>query len=97
MHLQQWLFAVRLIASHPGSITSTQLAKDIGVTQDTAWHIMTRLAHFIGKSTIRFSDEEKAALVDQLIQRRFEPDQPLHSRGVTPPELAVCADEPFFG
>ncbi|WP_298168306.1 hypothetical protein [Novosphingobium sp.] len=95
--MQQWLFAVRLITSHPGSIASTQLAKDIGVTQDTAWHMMTRLAQFIGKSSIRFSDDEKAALIDQLVQRRFEQDQPLQSSAVSPPEQAVCAGGPSYG
>lgn len=74
--LRQWLIAVRLITSHPRSITSTQLARDLGVTQDTAWHILRRLARFLGKTSIRFSDEEKILLVERLVQARFEmPDE----------------------
>ncbi len=41
--LRQWMMAIWLITSHKKSIASTQLAKDIGVTQKTAWFILQRL------------------------------------------------------
>lgn len=41
--LRQWLLAVWLITSHKKGIASTQLGKDIGVTQKTAWFMLHRL------------------------------------------------------
>ena len=41
--MRQWMMAVWLITSHKKGIASTQLAKDIGVTQKTAWFMLHRL------------------------------------------------------
>ncbi len=71
--LRQWLIAVRLVSAHPHYMTSSQLARDLAITQDTAWHVLKRLAAFLGKTAIRFSEEDKAALVEQLVRRRFDP------------------------
>lgn len=43
--LRQWFMAIWLITSHKKGIASTQLAKDIGVTQKTAWFMTHRLRH----------------------------------------------------
>ena len=43
--LRKWLMAVWLITSHKKGIASTQLAKDIKVTQKTAWFMLHRLRH----------------------------------------------------
>ena len=43
--LRQWMMAVWLITSHKKGIASTQLAKDFGVTQKTAWFMLHRLRH----------------------------------------------------
>lgn len=41
--LRTWMLAVWFITSHKKGIASTQLAKDLGVTQRTAWFMMHRL------------------------------------------------------
>ncbi len=41
--LQKWFMAIWLITSHKKGIASTQLAKDISVTQKTAWFMLHRL------------------------------------------------------
>src|SRR5947207_11061000 len=41
--LRHWMMAIWLITSHKKGIASTQLAKDIGVTQKTAWFMTHRL------------------------------------------------------
>ena len=41
--LRKWLMAIWLLTSHKKGIASTQLAKDIGVTQKTAWFMLHRL------------------------------------------------------
>jgi transposase-like protein len=47
IELRKWFMAVWLITSHKKGIASTQLAKDIGVTQKTAWFMTHRLRHAI--------------------------------------------------
>ena len=41
--LRKWLMAIWLLTSHKKGIASTQLAKDIAVTQKTAWFMLHRL------------------------------------------------------
>ena len=43
--LRKWLAAIWLITSHRKGIASTQLARDIGVTQKSAWFMLHRLRH----------------------------------------------------
>jgi transposase-like protein len=43
--LRLWMLAVWYISSHKKGIASTQLGKDLGVTQKTAWFMMHRLRH----------------------------------------------------
>jgi hypothetical protein len=41
--LRKWFIAMYLISSHKKGISSTQLAKDIAVTQKTAWFILHKV------------------------------------------------------
>lgn len=41
--LNKWFAAIWLATSHKKGISSVQLAKDIGVTQKTAWHMLNRM------------------------------------------------------
>ena len=43
--LQKWLMAVWMLTSHKKGIASTTLARDIDVTQKTAWFMLHRLRH----------------------------------------------------
>src|SRR3954451_22041687 len=43
--LRKWLAAVWLVTSHRKGIASAQLARDIHVTQKTAWFMLHRLRH----------------------------------------------------
>lgn len=43
--LRTWMLAVWYVSSHKKSISSVQLAKDLGITQKTAWFMMHRLRH----------------------------------------------------
>ncbi len=43
--LRKWFMAIWLITSHKKGISSVQLAKDIGVTQKSAWFMLHRLRH----------------------------------------------------
>jgi transposase-like protein len=46
--LRKWFMAVWLITSHKKGIASTQLARDIGVTQKTAWFLLQRIRACLG-------------------------------------------------
>lgn len=41
--LRTWMLAVWMITSHKKGIASTQLAKDLGITQKSAWFVLHRL------------------------------------------------------
>lgn len=43
--LQKWFMAIWMITSHKKGIASTTLARDIDVTQKTAWFMLHRLRH----------------------------------------------------
>ena len=43
--LRKWLMAIWLLTSHKKGVASTTLARDIGVTQKTAWFMLHRLRH----------------------------------------------------
>jgi transposase-like protein len=43
--LRKWFAAIWMITNHPKGIASTTLAKDINVTQKTAWFMLHRLRH----------------------------------------------------
>jgi transposase-like protein len=43
--LRKWFVAIWLINAHPKGIASTTLAKDLKITQKTAWFVLHRLRH----------------------------------------------------
>ena len=45
IQLRKWFAAICMVTSHKKGIASTQLAKDIKVTQKTAWFMLHRLRH----------------------------------------------------
>ena len=46
---QQWLMALYLVTSHKKGISSTQLSRDIGCTQKTAWFMLQRINHIVSR------------------------------------------------
>lgn len=49
--LQKWFMAFYLLTSHKKGISSCQLARDIGVTQKTAWHMLHRIRAAVAVDT----------------------------------------------
>ncbi len=45
--LQKWFMALYLVTSHKKGISSIQLAKDIDVTQKTAWFVLQRIRYIV--------------------------------------------------
>jgi len=48
VELQKWFIAIWLVTSHKKGISSIQLAKDIDVTQKTAWFMLHRIRNCFG-------------------------------------------------
>lgn len=46
--LRKWFAAIWLVTAHKKSITSAQLARDIDVTQKTAWFMLQRIRNCFG-------------------------------------------------
>lgn len=56
--LKKWFYAIYVFLSHKKGISSTQLAKDIGVTQKTAWFILERIRYNLkDKIRVEFKTE----------------------------------------
>lgn len=49
--LRKWYAAIYLITSHKKGISSCQLARDLGVTQKSAWYMNHRVRHSLGWET----------------------------------------------
>ncbi len=47
MPLRYWVFAIFLFMSHKRGISSCQLARDLGVTQKTAWNMLHKIRAFM--------------------------------------------------
>jgi transposase-like protein len=45
IEVRKWLMAIWMLTSHKKGIASTTLARDLGVTQKTAWFMLHRLRH----------------------------------------------------
>jgi len=45
LSLKVWFGAIWLITNHPKGIASTTLARDLGITQKSAWFVLHRLRH----------------------------------------------------
>ena len=55
--LEKWLFVICMFTGHKSGTSSVQLAKDIGVTQKTAWYILGRIRdNFGGVIKVLFGD-----------------------------------------
>lgn len=50
IELRKWFLAIYIVTSHKKGISSMQLAKDIDVTQKTAWFMLQRIRYCFGIS-----------------------------------------------
>lgn len=50
IELRKWFLAIYIVTSHKKGISSMQLAKDIDVTQKTAWCMLQRIRYCFGIS-----------------------------------------------
>lgn len=53
IELQKWFLAIYIVTSHKKGISSLQLAKDIDVTQKTAWFMLQRIRACFGLDNLK--------------------------------------------
>jgi len=59
--LQKWFLAIWLVTSHKKGISSIQLGKDIGITQKSAWFMLSRIRQCFGiESDTKLDNEVEA-------------------------------------
>ena len=51
--LRKWFMAIWLLSNHPKGIASTTLAKDLRITQKSAWFVLQRLRHAAGTRSFK--------------------------------------------
>ena len=59
--LRKWFLAIYLATSHKKGISSHQLAKDIGITQKSAWFMLQRIRNCFGIECVECLDNEVEA------------------------------------
>lgn len=58
LSFKKWFFAIYMFLSHKKGISSVQLSKDLGITQKTAWFMLSRIRHnFKSKVKVKFDDK----------------------------------------
>ena len=58
--LRKWFIAIYIFSSHKKGISSHQLAKDLGITQKSAWFMLGRLRNsFKQKSQVKFTKTKR--------------------------------------
>ncbi len=83
--LRKWFAAVWLTTSHKKGIASTQLAKDLRITQKTAWFVLHRLRH--AARTKSFNRSTKMSGVVEMDESYFggkEKNKHARNRGKKP-------------
>ena len=76
--LTTWFAAMYLITSHKKGISSVQLAKDLGVTQKTAWFMLHRIRESLKESAPLLLQKE--VQVDELYVGGMEANKHKHKR-----------------
>ena len=86
--LRKWLAAIWLITSHRKGIASAQLARDLAVTQKTAWFMLHRLRH--AARTRSFNRKMRGTVeVDEGFFGGRDGNRHRDARGKTPKAVAV--------
>ncbi len=66
MPLQKWFMGIYIVASHKKGISSHQLARDLGITQKSAWFMLHRIRYTLGLDNDNNTDTiETIAEVDE--------------------------------
>ena len=94
--LRKWLMAIWLLTSHKKGIASTQLAKDVGVTQKTAWFMAHRIRHAKGTKSYNRPLEGEVEIDETFVGGKAK-NRHKDKRGNTPPGTDRTGGGPASG
>lgn len=94
--LKKWFYAIYLFISHKKGISSCQLARDIHVTQKTAWFMLGRIRENLRDDDAKFNDDTQ---VDETYvggkTKRKRGGQGRSTKQKTPVFGMVCRDKVY--
>ncbi len=53
--LRKWVVTVYMVATNPKGVSSLRIARELGMTQKTAWFLLHRIREFFGSDAIVFT------------------------------------------
>jgi len=83
--LQKWFHAIFVVSAHKKGISSCQLAKDINVTQKTAWHMLHRIRLTMTTGSFEKPLDGIVEIDETFVggkQRKFKNENPLANKGI---------------
>jgi transposase-like protein len=72
--LKKWFIAIYLMTSHKKGISSCQLAKDLGITQKSAWFMLCRIRFAFRQRSFEV-DRETGEITEVKLQGTIEADE----------------------
>ena len=82
--LRVWFYAIFLVETHKRGISSCQLARDLGITQKTAWYMLKKIREgmsFENESTLSYDVEIDEAFVGGKNKNRHKDKKVKNSQG----------------
>lgn len=71
VELRKWYAAIWLITEKNKSITSVEMAKELELTQKTAWYMIKRIKEYYSLATPEKKKKEKAVLKKVPVEQKF--------------------------
>jgi transposase-like protein len=93
--LRKWFIAIFLYAFHKKGISSCQLAKDIGVTQKTAWFMSHRIRHMLNTGSMELTPD--IIEVDETFVGGKNKNRPWHKKVKNSQGRSFKDKTPVFG